>query len=99
MKASWNTQSLKWLCTIGDITLYTVQNSNFKTRIYEFGSTKRFYSIINQNYLELGINCRSRFRDTDIEASSVRVRFSLMLCYVVYNMGLSVIPYHSTSHA
>jgi len=35
-----------------------------------FASTKWFYSMINQNYLEPETDHRSRFRDTDIEVRS-----------------------------
>jgi len=35
-----------------------------------FGSTNKFYLIINQNYLELEIDHRSRFRDTETEVPS-----------------------------
>jgi len=40
------------------------------TYYMSFGSTKRFHSIINQNYLKWESDRRSRFRDTDIEVLS-----------------------------
>jgi len=41
--------------------------TNSKHVYMSFGRTKKFYSIINQNYLELKTDHRSRFRDMDIE--------------------------------
>jgi len=46
-----------------------------------FGSTKKFYLIINQNCLELETDHIARFRDTDIEVPSAWLRF-FRLCYV-----------------
>jgi len=45
-----------------------------------FGSTKKFYLIINQNYLEPETDHRSRFRDTDRGAKRLSPFFRL--CYV-----------------
>jgi len=49
-----------------------------------FGSTKEFYSIINQNYLEPETDHRSRFKDTDIEVPSAWVRFFFAYVYVMF---------------
>ena len=48
------------------------------------GSTKRFYSIINQNSLEPETDRRSRFSDTDIEVQydAPESVFSLRPMYV-----------------
>jgi len=46
-----------------------------------FGSTKKFYSIINQNYLEPETDRRSRFRDTDTRCQAPESVFRL--CYIM----------------